>query len=37
MAINPKYLSRLYNNAELDKPCEEMFQTYQAILEEATL
>ncbi len=37
MAINPKYLSRLYNNADLDKPCEEMYQTYRNILDEATL
>jgi cytochrome c oxidase cbb3-type subunit 3 len=37
MSINPKYLSRLFNNAELDKPCEEMHQVYLGIMEEATL
>lgn len=37
MSINPKYLSRLYNNADLDKPCNEMTQDYQNILDEATL
>lgn len=37
MAINPKYLARLYNNAELDKPCDEMHQIYIGIMEEATL
>lgn len=37
MTINPKYLSRLFNNSELDKPCEEMHRVYQGILEEATL
>lgn len=37
MSINPKYLSRLFNNAELDKPCEEMHQVYMGIMEEATL
>lgn len=37
MSINPKYLSRLFNNAELDKPCEEMFQVYMGIMEEASL
>lgn len=37
MSINPKYLSRLFNNAELDKPCEEMYQVYVGIMEEAAL
>lgn len=37
MSINPKYLSRLFNNAELDKPCEEMYQLYLGIMEEASL
>lgn len=37
MSINPKYLSRLFNNAELDKPCEEMHRLYLDIMEEATL
>ena len=37
MSINPKRLSHLFNNAELDRACEEMFQVYSDILEEATL
>lgn len=37
MAINPKYMSRLYNNAELDEACQSMYDTYNAIIEEATL
>ncbi|HKJ76075.1 MAG TPA: DUF302 domain-containing protein, partial [Gammaproteobacteria bacterium] len=37
MSINPKYLSRLYNNQELDEACDEMTGVYRAILEEATL
>jgi cytochrome c oxidase cbb3-type subunit 3 len=37
MAINPRRLSALYNNAELDKACDEMHAVYEAILEEATL
>lgn len=37
MSINPKYLSRLYNNAELDAACDEMYRIYTDILEEATL
>jgi len=37
MAINPKYLSRLYNNAELDEACQRMYDNYVAIIEEATL
>jgi cytochrome c oxidase cbb3-type subunit 3 len=37
MAINPRKLSSLYNNAELDKACDEMHAVYEAILEEATL
>lgn len=37
MAINPRKLSSLYNNAELDKACDDMHGVYQAILEEATL
>ncbi len=36
-AINPKNLSRLFNNAELDKMCTEMFNLYTSIVEEATL
>jgi cytochrome c oxidase cbb3-type subunit 3 len=37
MSINPRRLSALYNNAELDKACDEMHTVYEAILEEATL
>ncbi len=37
MAINPKYMSRLYNNAELDDACQEMTDIYLSIMEEATL
>lgn len=36
-AINPKRLSGLFNNNELDKLCGGMFDTYTDILEEATL
>lgn len=37
MTINPKHLSRLFNNNELDDACNEMYQVYNSILEEATL
>ena len=37
MTINPKSLSRLFNNNELDKACDNMFNVYNSILEEATL
>ncbi|HEA26766.1 MAG TPA: c-type cytochrome [Ectothiorhodospiraceae bacterium] len=37
MAINPRYLSRVYNNAELDQSCTEMFNVYTDIMEEASL
>jgi cytochrome c oxidase cbb3-type subunit 3 len=37
MAINPRYLSRVYNNAELDQACTEMFNIYTEIMEEASL
>lgn len=36
-AINPKYMSRLYNNAELDESCQRMHDIYYSIMEEATL
>lgn len=36
-AINPKRLSKLFNNHELDKSCNEMFEVYNALLEDATL
>lgn len=37
MAINPKYMSRMYNNAELDDACQQMHDLYISIMEEATL
>jgi cytochrome c oxidase cbb3-type subunit 3 len=36
-AINPLYLSHLFNNAELDEYCHKMHGLYSAIIEEATL
>jgi cytochrome c oxidase cbb3-type subunit 3 len=36
-AINPLYLSHLFNNAELDDYCHKMHDLYSAIIEEATL
>jgi mono/diheme cytochrome c family protein/uncharacterized protein (DUF302 family) len=36
-AINPLYLSHLFNNAELDEYCHKMYGLYSAIIEEATL
>ncbi len=36
MSINPKHLSRLFNNAELDEACERMYKLYTEIMEEAT-
>lgn len=35
--INPLYLSRLFNNNELDEFCKQMHGVYSAILEDATL
>lgn len=37
MSANPKALSRLFNNSELNSLCERMSQSYTAIMEEATL
>ncbi|MEJ2053305.1 MAG: DUF302 domain-containing protein, partial [Calditrichaceae bacterium] len=37
MSINPKTLSHLFNNQELDQICGRMETLYQDILEEATL
>lgn len=37
MAINPRRLSALYNNSELNRACDEMHRIYREILEEATL
>jgi len=36
-AINPLYLSQLFNNAELDEYCHKMHDLYSLIIEEATL
>ncbi|MDH3354039.1 MAG: c-type cytochrome [Chromatiales bacterium] len=36
-SINPRYLSRFYNNSELDTACSEMYDIYVDIMEEATL
>ncbi len=35
--INPKLLSTLFNNSELDLMCDEMHKTYADIIDEATL
>lgn len=37
MTINPKRLSRIFNNAELNGLCEQMHQIYTDILEETVL
>ncbi len=37
MTINPLLLSKLFNNKELDKFCEEMYNNYQELLEDVTL
>ena len=37
MSINPKRLSHLFNNAELERACEEMYRLYAEIIEESTL
>jgi cytochrome c oxidase cbb3-type subunit III len=37
MSINPKRLSHIFNNNELDQACDEMYKLYASILEEATL
>jgi cytochrome c oxidase cbb3-type subunit 3 len=37
MSINPKRLSRIFNNAELNGLCEQMYQVYVNILEESVL
>ena len=36
-SINPKSLSHLFNNRELDRACQEMRDLYEEIIEEATL
>lgn len=35
--INPKRLSKLFNNHELDESCETMYKVYSTLLEDATL
>lgn len=37
VSVNPALLSKLFNNAELDKLCDEMGNMYREIIEEATL
>ena len=37
MSVNPKVLSRLFNNSELNRLCEQMSESYTRILEEATI
>lgn len=37
MAVNPKRLSKIFNNAELNAMCDEMTRLYLAIMEEAAL
>ena len=37
MSINPKRLSRIFNNAELNELCEQMYKVYVEILEESIL
>jgi cytochrome c oxidase cbb3-type subunit 3 len=35
--INPKRLSKLFNNHELNDSCEQMYEVYSSLLEDATL
>ncbi len=35
--INPRRLSRLFNNLELDESCDKMYEVYSGLLEDATL
>ena len=37
MAVNPKRLSRIFNNSELNRMCTEMSRMYRAIMEDAAL
>jgi len=37
MTINPKHLSQLFNNNELDESCDQMHDVYSSILEDASL
>lgn len=37
MVVNPKRLSAIFNNSELNQLCDQMYQVYVDIIEEATL
>jgi len=37
MSINPKHLSQLFNNDALDESCDQMYEVYTSILEDASL
>lgn len=37
LAVNPKRLSKIFNDANLNQLCEQMTQQYRTIMEEATL
>ncbi len=37
MSVNPEVLSKLFNNSELNRLCEQMRKSYTTIMEEATL
>jgi cytochrome c oxidase cbb3-type subunit 3 len=37
MSINPKRLSRVFNNRELDRLCDRMHEVYVNLLEESVL
>ena len=37
MTVNPKRLSKIFNNSELNEMCDQMTRRYLAIMEEATL
>lgn len=37
MAINPKRLSRVFNNSELDRLCDRMHEVYSNLLDESVL
>jgi cytochrome c oxidase cbb3-type subunit 3 len=37
MSVNPRRLSRIFNNSELNEMCDQMTKRYKAIMEEATL
>ena len=36
MVINPKRLSAIFNNSELNLLCDQMYKIYVDIIEEAT-